>query len=232
MNSALLQGKGITKTFNKESTKDSLTVLKDIDIVIPENKMISIVGSSGSGKSTLLHILGGLEIPTEGEVWYKDIKLNNMQPDSLASFRNKNLGFVFQFHHLLPEFTAIENTFMPGMIAGRNHKELTEEASALLNTFGLGNRLHHRPSELSGGEQQRVAVARALINKPDIILADEPTGNLDDKNTESLIELLLQLKEEYGLTMVLVTHDKTIASRCDITYEIESGKIFESRQNT
>ncbi len=223
----LLQATGITKDYFEKKTGEPLHVLRGVDLNISQNALISIVGASGSGKSTLLHIVGGLDRPTSGEVKFRGTKLNDLSGEELANFRNRNLGFVFQFHHLLPEFTALENVYMPGLIAGRPVKELEQEATQLLDRFGLKERTDHRPSELSGGEQQRVAVARALINRPDILLADEPTGNLDESNTASLLELLFELKKEFGLTIVIVTHDKQIAGSCEQTFSMEKGRIVE-----
>lgn len=223
----IIQASGITKEYIEKDKAEPLKVLRGIDLNIEEDSLISIVGSSGSGKSTLLHIIGGLDRPTKGDVLYRGTNLNSLNAEELARFRNKNLGFVFQFHHLLPEFSALENVFMPALIAGRSQSVIEKEALELLDRFGLGNRASHRPSELSGGEQQRVAVARALINKPNILLADEPTGNLDEANTTSLLNLLFGLKKELGITIVMVTHDKQIASQCDRNYQIELGLISE-----
>lgn len=223
----ILEGQSITREYADKTSGESLKVLRGIDIRILENCFVSIVGSSGSGKSTLLHLLGGLDYPTSGTVLYRGTKLSALNQAKLAAFRNKNLGFIFQFHHLLPEFSALENVFMPGMIAGGTHKELREKAGDLLSRFGLGNRLEHRPSELSGGEQQRVAVARALMNQPDVLLADEPTGNLDEANTESLLQILFDLKKEKAFSLVMVTHDRQIAATADYSYHIEGGKIYE-----
>jgi len=223
----IIQASGITKEYIEKDKAEPLKVLRGIDLNIEEDSLISIVGSSGSGKSTLLHIIGGLDRPTKGDVLYRGTNLNSLNAEELARFRNKNLGFVFQFHHLLPEFSALENVFMPALIAGRSQSVIEKEAMELLDRFGLGNRASHRPSELSGGEQQRVAVARALINKPNILLADEPTGNLDEANTTSLLNLLFGLKKELGITIVMVTHDKQIASQCDRNYQIELGLISE-----
>jgi lipoprotein-releasing system ATP-binding protein len=226
----ILEGRGITRAYADKTSGESLKVLRGIDIEIPENSFVSIVGSSGSGKSTLLHLLGGLDYPTSGTVLYKGTELSALNQSELAAFRNKNLGFIFQFHHLLPEFSALENVFMPGMIAGGTYKQLRDKAGDLLTRFGLGNRLEHRPSELSGGEQQRVAVARALMNQPDVLLADEPTGNLDEANTESLLQILFDLKNEKAFSLVMVTHDKQIAKTADYSYQIEGGKIHRDQK--
>lgn len=226
----ILEGRAITRAYADKTSGESLKVLRGVDISIPENSFVSIVGSSGSGKSTLLHLLGGLDYPTSGTVLYKGTELSALNQSELAAFRNKNLGFIFQFHHLLPEFSALENVFMPGMIAGGTYKDLRARAGDLLTRFGLGNRLEHRPSELSGGEQQRVAVARALMNQPDVLLADEPTGNLDEENTESLLQILFDLKNEKAFSLVMVTHDKQIASTADYSYHIEGGKIHRDQK--
>ena len=226
--SIILEGRGLTRKYADKSSGESLEVLRGIDIQIPENSFVSIVGASGSGKSTLLHLLGGLDYPTSGTVRYRGRELSRLNAADLAAFRNKNLGFIFQFHHLLPEFSAVENVFMPGMIAGGTQKALRDKAAGLLSRFGLGDRLEHRPSELSGGEQQRVAVARALMNQPDVLLADEPTGNLDEANTESLLQILFELKNEKSFSLVMVTHDTRIASTADYSYQIEGGYIHKS----
>lgn len=227
--STLLEGRSIVREYADKSSGESLRVLRGIDIRIPENSFVSIVGASGSGKSTLLHVLGGLDYPTSGSVFYKGTDLSTLKPGQLAAFRNKNLGFIFQFHHLLPEFSALENVFMPAMIAGGSRQELRQKAGALLSRFGLEHRLEHRPAELSGGEQQRVAVARALMNQPDVLLADEPTGNLDEANTESLLQILFDIKKEKAFSLVMVTHDQQIAATADYSYSIEGGKIYERR---
>jgi len=222
----VLEVKNVSKSFASKQGQEELQVLQNINLEISKGSSVSIVGSSGSGKSTLLHILGGLDLPTSGNVFFKGTDLTSLTSDQLASFRNKNLGFIFQFHHLLPEFTALENVFMPGLIAGTPFKSLKKQASDLLGTFGLGDRLEHRPSELSGGEQQRVAVARALINNPEVILADEPTGNLDEKSTQNLLDILFPLVKDRNLTLVMVTHDMAIANACDLTYKLEHGKLI------
>ncbi len=225
----ILEARSVEKVFPGKTGEEGLRILDNTSIAIEEKTTVAITGASGSGKSTLLHILGGLDQPNSGDVLFRGKNIGSLNSDQLAEFRNKNLGFVFQFHHLLPEFSALENTFMPGLISGRELPELKEKAGALLNQFGLGSRLEHRPSELSGGEQQRVAVARALINDPDVILADEPTGNLDDKSTQNLLDILFPLVENRGLTLVLVTHDRTIAASCDRMYALEKGKIEADR---
>lgn len=208
-----------------------LHVLKGIDLSIKEGEMVSIVGASGVGKSTLLHILGALDKPTSGKILYNEADIFSLDEDSLASFRNKTVGFVFQFHHLLPEFTAIENVMMPGLISVRREaygvklKEIKEKAEKLLDEMGLSERKEHRPGELSGGEQQRVAVARALILGPKVVLADEPTGNLDTAMGEDLFNLLISLNREKGLTFVIVTHNESLSKRCHRTIRMVDGRI-------
>lgn len=221
----LLRATNLIKDYKSKDGISTLRVLDGIDIHVDYGSIISITGASGSGKSTLLHIMGGLDRPTLGDVLFRETSLNVLDDDDLASFRNRNLGFIFQFHHLLPEFSAIENVMMPGLIGGGRIDELRDKAGELLRKFGLDKRLEHRPSELSGGEQQRVAAARALMNDPDIIMADEPTGNLDDKNTESMLELLFSLRNDDNKTLVVVTHDLKIAGQCDIQYVLHQGQL-------
>lgn len=229
---SILRATGIYKEYPENNGSGPITVLNGVDISIQASSVSTIIGSSGSGKSTLLHILGGLDRPTKGTVLFDGTDLNAMNENQLANFRNKKVGFVFQFHHLLPEFTALENVFMPGMISGMSKDELEENASALLNKLGLGNRIEHRPSQLSGGEQQRVAVARALMNNPDVIMADEPTGNLDDRNTGIMLDILFNLKDEENLSIVLVTHDFKIADRSDFVHELNDGKLHKPDQDS
>jgi len=212
-----------------------LQVLKGIDLSINEGEMVSVVGASGVGKSTLLHILGTLDRPTSGKVFFDEIDIFSLNEDSLATFRNETVGFVFQFHHLLPEFTALENVMMPGLIlrsqkssakGGRNqYKEIHKKAEKLLDEMGLAARKGHRPGELSGGEQQRVAVARALVLEPKIVLADEPTGNLDTETGEELFNLLIHLNKEKGITFIIVTHNESLSKRCHRTLRMVDGKI-------
>jgi lipoprotein-releasing system ATP-binding protein len=220
-----LSAKDIRKTYQTERSNQPLIVLDSVSLDIPTGKIISVVGSSGSGKSTLLHILGGLDKPDSGKVFWADNNLATMSSDNLAEFRNKNIGFVFQFHHLLPEFTALENVSMPALIAGMEMKEAYENARFLLKRFGVEDRSHHRPTQLSGGEQQRVSMARAVMNNPSLILADEPTGNLDDKNTELILDLLFEVKNEYSVSILLITHEEKIAHRSDKILEIKNGKL-------
>lgn len=210
---------GIHKSFGQ------LEVLKGIDLHIKEGEFVSIVGASGAGKTTLLQIIGTLDTDHEGEVIINDTNIKKLSDKELSAFRNKQLGFVFQFHQLLPEFTALENVCMPGLIARRNSKEVEEKAKELLTKLGLQDRFHHKPNELSGGEKQRVAVARALINDPKLILADEPSGSLDSGNKKELHSLLRKLCNEYGLTILLVTHDNELAETSDRIITMRDGKI-------
>ena len=200
-------------------------VLSGIDLSISRGEMLAIVGVSGAGKSTLLHIMGTLDEPTSGNVLYENKDVFSLDDYSLAGFRNKSIGFVFQFHHLLPEFTAIENVLMPGLINMSGYKEIKERAEMLLGELGLSERKNHRPGELSGGEQQRVAVARALINEPKVVLADEPTGNLDTHTGEELFKLLLRLNEKKRITFVIVTHNESLSRQCHRVLEMVDGKF-------
>jgi len=199
--------------------------LKGINLEIKENEFISIVGPSGAGKSTLLHLIGTLEKPDSGTVKYNDIDIYKLNDKELSDFRNKNLGFVFQFHHLLPEFTAIENVMLPVLIGGLNKDEAMDKAKILLENLNLSHRFTHRPQELSGGEQQRVAIARALINNPKVLLADEPTGNLDSKNAQEVINLFKKLRDECKRTIILVTHQESFAKISDRIVYIKDGVI-------
>lgn len=202
-----------------------LTVLKGIDLEIPRGQMVAIVGASGAGKSTMLHIMGMLDRPTKGTVYFDDQDLFKMSEAQQAEFRNRRIGFVFQFHHLLPEFSALENACMPALIQRRPLEEVEQEATTLLQEVGLGQRLHHKPGELSGGEQQRVAVARALLQKPDLVLADEPTGNLDTHTGESLFGLLRELNRTRRTTFVIVTHNDKLSAQSDRIIHMQDGMI-------
>lgn len=224
MNNSILSCKGISKSFRK-SENVILEIVKDVDLQIEKNKITVIVGASGAGKSTLLHILGGIDKPDKGEVIIEEVNLYKLTDNKLSDFRNKNLGFVFQFHHLLPEFTANENVAIPAMINGQSKIKAIEEADILLSQLGLGERLQHKPAELSGGEQQRVAIARALINKPKIIFADEPTGNLDSKNSAIVHETFLKLKNDFNQTLLIVTHNKDLVELADTVFEMKDGKL-------
>ena len=203
----------------------TLEVLKGVDLEINKGEIVSIVGSSGAGKSTLLHILGTLDLADAGEIYLDNQRIDNLSGKKLARFRNTHIGFVFQFHHLLPEFNALENVSIPGWIAGKNKKEVTERATFLLNQLGLSNRLENKPQQLSGGEQQRVAVARALVNNPQIVFADEPTGNLDSTNAKELHELFMRLRNEFDQTFLIVTHNEELALMSDRTIHMKDGKV-------
>jgi lipoprotein-releasing system ATP-binding protein len=215
----MLTAKGIHKYYG------NLWVLKGVEVNIRKGEIVSIVGPSGSGKSTLLHILGTLDEPAKGEIFLQDKKINQLKGRQLAAFRNRHIGFVFQFHHLLPEFSALENVCIPGWIAGRRKKEVEEQAVALLNTLGVGHRVENKPGALSGGEQQRVAVARALINNPDIVFADEPTGNLDSANAKELHQLFFDLRNQFKQTFLIVTHNEELARMSDRTLHMTDGLI-------
>ena len=206
-----------------------LKVLDQLDFQPERGRMTAIMGASGAGKSTLLHILGNLDRPTGGTLRYEGQDVFAQSAHELARFRNRSVGFVYQFHHLLPEFDSLENVMMPGLMAGRPRSELESEASKLLNDMGLSGRQHHRPGELSGGEQQRVAVARALINRPRLLLADEPSGNLDRKTSQELQELLTALVRDRGQTTLVATHDEGLAERADAVYRLEAGKLHPLR---
>ena len=211
--------KNITKSFG------SLQLLKGIDLHITRGEVVSIVGPSGAGKTTLLQIIGTLDRPDSGSVFVDDIDVTNLSQKRLSDFRNKHIGFVFQFHQLLPEFTAIENVMIPAYIAGISQREAKQRAQELLEFMGLNDRASHKPNELSGGEKQRVAVARALINKPAVILADEPSGSLDSKNKEELHQLFFDLRDKFGQTFVIVTHDEQLASITDRTIHLKDGML-------
>ena len=213
----------------KEITKNfgSLQVLKGIDLHIDKGEIVSIVGPSGAGKTTLLQIIGTLDKPDTGSVIVDGTDIGKLSKAKLSDFRNQHLGFVFQFHQLLPEFTALENVMIPAFIAGKSQKEAKERAMGLLTFMGLQDRASHKPNELSGGEKQRVAVARALVNNPAVILADEPSGSLDSKNKAELHQLFFDLRDKFGQTFVIVTHDETLATITDRTIHMKDGKIME-----
>lgn len=203
-----------------------LQVLKGVNIEIPKGKIMAITGKSGAGKSTLLHILGTLDAPDEGEVTFENKSLNFKKDADLSQFRNEKIGFIFQFHHLLPEFTAIENVMLPAFLAGKNKMDAEKKAKQIMTRLGLENRLNHKPNELSGGEQQRTAVARALINDPLVIFADEPSGNLDTENAQSLHTLFTELRDELQQTFVIVTHNMELAHIADINIQMKDGNII------
>ncbi len=217
----MIEVRNVKKSYGK------LQVLKGIDLIVPEKKIVTIVGASGTGKSTLLHILGTLDYPDSGEILYDHVNIATYSPNKLAHFRNNNIGFVFQFHHLLPEFTALENVCIPAWIKKRKKKEVETRALELLELMGLKERITHKPNELSGGEQQRVSVARALINNPCVVLADEPSGNLDFKTKQELHRLFFSLRDELGQTFVIVTHDMELAEMSDQQIKLSDGKITD-----
>ena len=214
------------KAENLHKSYGSLHVLKGISLTVNRGEIVAILGSSGAGKSTLLHILGTLDKPSSGRVWLHGQDVFQLSSSALASFRNKHIGFVFQFHYLLPEFTALENVCIPGWIAGEKKHVVEDRARSLLHMLGLGDRLHHRPARLSGGEQQRVAVARALINQPDLVLADEPTGNLDSAHALELHQLFQELKKQLQQTFVIVTHNEALARLSDRKLLIQDGQLI------
>lgn len=215
----MIYGKKIQKAYG------NIEVLKGVDIEIKQGEVVSIVGPSGSGKSTLLHILGTLDKADAGDVVMNGVNIHQLSSKQLSSFRNKNIGFVFQFHHLLPEFSALENVCIPGWVAKRKKKEVEAEALQLLNILGVAHRINNKPNELSGGEQQRVAVARALINKPSIVFADEPTGNLDTANASELHDLVFDLRKNFNQTFLIVTHNEELAKQSDRILQMKDGLI-------
>ena len=225
MNTALLSCQNITK-FYQEGTQQT-EVLKQVSFSMQPSELVAIVGSSGSGKSTLLHTLGGLDQPSSGEVFIRGQSLQQMTPNALAKLRNQYLGFVYQFHHLMADFTALENVMMPMLIGQQNKTEAQDRAEQILSAVGLQHRISHRPSALSGGERQRVAIARALVNNPALVLADEPTGNLDHKTTESIFELIQQLNQEKQIAFLLVTHDLNLAEKLNRRLIMQDGVLRE-----
>ncbi|WP_407427282.1 ABC transporter ATP-binding protein [Treponema sp.] len=223
MSEIIVSVKSLEKTYKTEG--ESLTILKDLNLEIEKGKKVTIVGESGSGKSTFLNIIGSLDKATSGEIICGNFNLSRLEEASLSKYRTHFLGLIFQFHYLLKDFTALENTFLPALMAGLPKKAAMEKARNLLCDVGLENRLNHLPGKLSGGERQRVAVARSLINDPQLILADEPTGNLDPQNAKMIGELLFSMAEKYGKTLLLVTHDTNLAKKGDICYSIENGML-------
>ena len=218
----MIEAKGIEKAYGR------LQVLRGVDLTVAQGEMVSIIGSSGAGKTTLLQILGTLDAPDHGSVAYEGVDLFSKKESELAAFRNQQIGFVFQFHHLLPEFNALENIFLPGLIAGGSKAALEERARELLEYFKIGDRADHQAGELSGGEQQRVAVARALMNRPQLLLADEPSGNLDSKNASEMHQLFKDLQRDLGQTIVLITHNQELADLADRALRMQDGLLITS----
>lgn len=225
MSDVLLECRGLKKSYHKDGAH--VEVLRGVDLTVREGETMAILGSSGAGKSTLLHVLGTLEPPTEGEILYFGKNVEGFSADKVSRFRNREIGFIFQFHYLLQEFTALENVLMPALIAGEDRTKYENRAKSLLEEVGLGHRMTHRPAELSGGEQQRVALARALVMNPRLLLADEPTGNLDSTNAKKIKELFLSLSESRGITIALVTHDEEIAKDFSRHLTMKDGQIFQ-----
>lgn len=221
----LLRCENISKLYDEGEQK--VQVLNNVSFSMNEGELIAIIGSSGSGKSTLLHTLGGLDQPSSGEVWIRGQSLQQLSSDKLALLRNQNLGFIYQFHHLMADFSALENVMMPMLIGKENRTEAAHRAEKILQAVGLAHRIAHRPSALSGGERQRVAIARALVNNPALVLADEPTGNLDQKTTESIFELIQQLNQEQNIAFLLVTHDLNLANKLSRNLVMRDGVLSE-----
>jgi lipoprotein-releasing system ATP-binding protein len=224
MNEAL-RAEGLAKTYAEGSLRTH--VFHDVHLAVAEGETVAILGASGAGKSTLLHLLGGLDVPTAGEVWVAGQRMSDLSDSARGKLRNRALGFVYQFHHLLPEFTALENVMMPVMLGGESIPSAAARAKALLESVGLGHRLEHKPGELSGGERQRAAVARALVNKPACVLGDEPTGNLDERTAAHVFEQMLELNRAQKTSLVLVTHDRSLAKRLDRVLELHEGVLRE-----
>jgi lipoprotein-releasing system ATP-binding protein len=218
----MIQAKNIKKSY------DGNSILNGIDLTIEKGELVTIIGSSGAGKTTLLQILGTLDKPDSGELIINNTPVHNLNDKKISKFRNNDIGFVFQFHHLLPEFTALENVIMPGLIQGRKRSDIEAKANELLKTLKIDHRATHKPSEMSGGEQQRVAVARALINEPSVILADEPSGNLDSNNADELHNLFIELKNSLQQTFIIVTHNRELAALSDRVIEIADGQIIKN----
>jgi lipoprotein-releasing system ATP-binding protein len=217
----MIQAQNLTKIYKAPASE--IVVFDNLNLDVPKGRLLAIIGPSGAGKSTLLHLLGGLDTPTRGQVFFKSQNIFEWNPAELAKFRNRHVGFVFQFHHLLPEFTALENAMMPRLIGGGNRAEIESNARQMLERVQLSTRLDHKVGELSGGEQQRVAIARALVSGPELLLADEPTGNLDHRTGETIFQMIRELHSEKDLTSVIVTHNERIAVQCDEVWELDAG---------
>ena len=217
----MIQTRNLTKIYKTPASQ--VLVFEDVSFEVKSAALVAIIGPSGAGKSTLLHLLGGLDTPTRGDVLFKNENIFDWDAAKRANFRNRHVGFVFQFHHLLPEFTALENTMMPKLIRGDRLAEIEDAARQILDRVGLAHRLDHKVGEVSGGEQQRIAIARALVGKPELLLADEPTGNLDHRTGDSVFQMIRELHSERGLTSVIVTHNDRIAAQCDETWELDAG---------
>ncbi|MDL5366418.1 lipoprotein-releasing ABC transporter ATP-binding protein LolD [Xanthomonas sp. NCPPB 2654] len=222
---AAIRAEGLGKTYAEGKMRTP--VFDGLDLAVAPGETVAIVGASGAGKSTLLHLLGGLDVPTAGEVYVAGQRMSALSDAARGQLRNRSLGFVYQFHHLLPEFTALENVMMPVLLGGAAVKDAEARARALLESVGLGHRLEHKPGELSGGERQRAAVARALVNRPACVLGDEPTGNLDDKTAANVFALMLDLNRAHGTSLALVTHDRSLARKLDRVLELHQGKLRE-----
>lgn len=225
----MIRAINLTKIYKAHASE--IVVFDNLDLEVTQGRLLAVIGPSGAGKSTLLHLLGGLDAPTRGEVFFKNRNIFEWNAAELAQFRNRHVGFVFQFHHLLPEFTTLENTMMPRLIGGGDQAEIAATARQMLDRVGLSHRLDHKVGELSGGEQQRVAIARALVSGPELLLADEPTGNLDHRTGETIFQMIRELHAERGLTSVIVTHNERIAVQCDEVWELDAGVFRHIQQN-